>query len=143
MLTSVNVFSAQALASSEPTEPLQSNRLACRPGRGIIQTWYSSGSPVRTGQSLHPPARSTKAGNLSSSVFHWAAPHSGHCPSRGCAASRKPSLISYLGRQVSHFLLQGMGLPVKSLCRLSAHVGRLRLTQFWPRAKPYAFTSVP
>lgn len=61
MLTSVNVFSTQALASSEPAEPLQSNCLECRPGQGIIQTWYSNAhriEPAPSNEDQQKPATS-------------------------------------------------------------------------------------
>lgn len=131
MLTSINVFSTQALASSEPTEPLQSNCLECTSGQDIIQTWYSSAHRIEPAPSNKDQQKPATSPAPSPTVLARAVLPPG----------RLPNLLS--GQACLSLPATGHGLTCQSLCRPSAHVGRLRLTQFWHRAKPYAFTSVP
>lgn len=125
MLTSVDVFSTQALASSEPAEPLQT-----WPGHypDLVLQWLPlvPAPSNKINKSWQPLQLRLPLGSTS----FWTLSQPGLC----CLQEILPNL--YLGRQASHFLLQGMGLPVESLRSLGTHEGRLRLTHVWPRATP-------
>lgn len=128
----------RSLASAELTEQVHCTVLEHRPGQGILQTgmlqWLplpaecslcsSTGSIDNCQQTLHPhlPLNTFIHLILDTISTKTALPPGG------------PSWSSVWVGMPLHFLLQGIGLPVR-LCS----TGRQRMTQFWPRAKPYAF----
>lgn len=84
--------------------------------KSLSKPGYSSGFPLPPEQSPHSPTRSIN--NCWQPLQLRLPPHSRHHPSQSCVASRKPFLISCLGKQASHFLLPGMRLSVSLVGRV-------------------------